>query len=117
MNDYKISGEYGMQIPVNRPEIDFNLRTITHKVLVEHAKNVEEAIKNGIIDVARQSGVSTFILMNEDEILKALDRHRGKTVIRLNGGVQCDCPTCRKPLKTCKEKYCPECGQKLDWSF
>ena len=115
MEDYKISGEYGMKIPVGKPEFNFDLNTITHKIMVEHAKNVEEAIKNGILDVARAHGVTTCIVMDDDEILKALDRHRAKEVIRLNGGVQCDCPTCRTPLKTCREKYCPECGQKLDW--
>lgn len=117
LNDYKISGNYGMQIPVNSPEFSFDLSTITHKIMVEHAKNVEEAIKNGIIDIARASGVTTLVLMNDDEIIKALKRHKVERVIRLDGGIQCDCPTCRKPLKTCKEKYCPECGQKLDWSM
>lgn len=117
MEDYKITPQYGMQIPLNPPEFDFDLNTITHRIHVEHARSVEEVIKNGILDVARQSGVTTLVLMNDEEILKALKRHQGEKVIRLRGGVQCDCPTCRTPLKTCREKYCPECGQKLDWLF
>ncbi len=110
--DYKINPQFGMKIPLNPPEIDLNLNQITEKIMVESVKNIDALITGEIVRIARAQGATTLVLLDEDQIMKALERHVDKKVI--SSGILKYCPTCTDEL-TFTTYYCPRCGQKLNW--
>jgi len=107
--------EFGMQIPLNPPEISFDLNTITQKIMVESIETVDDAILANIIDIAKAKGISTLIVLNKNNIAEALEKQVPKKVKRfLDYKTIKMCPECGHEL-IYGSKYCDKCGQKLDW--
>lgn len=58
--------------------------------------------------------------MTREEELKELKYREQRKVVKItdnDGWKLYECPTCREDLdELCGFNYCPDCGQKLDWS-
>jgi hypothetical protein len=116
-----------MQVPLNPPKIDFDLGTITQKILVDSVENLEDAMVSEICKIAREKGVTTLILLEKQKIADALEKATAKPVKRTNRLIKGSspgisdryveslaCPSCLVPTSMVY-KYCDQCGQKLDW--
>ena len=59
-------------------------------------------------------------IVEEFRTLKAKETPKAAVITGHNNAINTDvgeCPNCRTlQLRACDFKYCPECGQKLDWS-
>lgn len=114
MKDY-INNNFGTQIPINPPKIDFELGEITHKIVVESVENVDDAILKNIIEVAEEKDATILVLLNKKYIYDALDKQRAKKVKPITGYKTIkSCPVCDNEV-TLSSNYCRKCGQKLDW--
>ena len=80
---------------------------------------------NGVLEVAIQAleKVQAFEAIGTIEDFKALKEKsvaKKAIVYGHNDAVGTDvglCPVCNdRPLRACDNQYCPDCGQKLDWS-
>ena len=107
--------EFGMQIPLNPPEINFDLNTITQKIMVESIETVDDAILANIIDIAKAKGISTLIVLDREHIYHALDSQVAKKVAPISGyNTLKACPVCGTELLY-SSKYCHDCGQRVKW--
>ena len=108
--------ELGMQIPLNPPKIDFDLGTVTHRIMVESYKNKDEVLLAKICQIAKENGVTTLFALDEEHIKEALTKASAKKVNRGCCGTMY-CPSCGDILDDLNSRlhYCSNCGQKLDW--
>lgn len=107
--------ELGTQIPLNPPKIDFDLGTITQKIMVESYKKTDEAMLAKICQIAKEKGVTTLIALDEDHIKEALEKACAKKARRRPGYSTIQvCPVCDRDL-IYSAKYCYGCGQKVEW--
>ena len=121
------------QFPENQ-KIDFDdlQMRVTDKLVVQMLDNYETAVAAEIASAARAAGVSDITVLNKQAILDALNKQIPKkptfvdTRFRNHGrnigdGVSLDkcykCPNCWSHIFHVwdSEKYCPYCGQALDW--
>ena len=100
---------------------------VVEQIAVQRQKKVESAILGTITQIIEDNKVFTTVELNEDAIVKALQKQIPKNPIKKNPIVyQKDkdgqehyaydnhCPLCDKKLKF-SEHHCP-CGQAIDWS-
>ena len=99
-----------------------NISEIVNEIIVERRKAVDDAILVEIQQIATENGFKTEVILNETAIVKAI---RNYTPIKPTARTHCypegqyECSACRCGLvanKKWKQKYCPECGQAVDWS-
>ena len=106
--------ELGIQIPLNLPEIDPDLGTISHKILIESYKKTDEAILAKICQVAKENGVTTLFALDEEHIKEALTKASAmKAKLRPGYKTIRVCPVCDRDL-IYSARYCYECGQKIE---
>lgn len=127
LNSIANTNKFGMQVPLNPLKIDFDLGTVTQKILVDSVENLEDAMVSEICKIAREKGVTTLILLEKQKIAEALGKATAKPVKRTNKLIKSStpnipdryqesiaCPSCLVPTSMVY-KYCGQCGQKLDW--
>lgn len=108
--------ELGMQIPLSPPKIDFELGTISHKIVVQSYNEIEKACLSTICRIARDSGATILIALDEEHIKEALTKASAMKVSRGCCGTMY-CPSCGDLLDDSNSRlnYCSNCGKKLDW--
>jgi hypothetical protein len=122
-----MNNKFGMQVPLNPPKLDFDLGTVTQKILVDSVENLEDAMVSEICKIAREKGVTTLVLLEKQKIAEALEKATAKKVKRTTRLIKSStpnipdryqesiaCPSCLVPTSMVY-KYCDQCGQKLDW--
>lgn len=72
----------------------------------------EELMMRLITRVANEEFVNVTI--DKSKLIEIFGKYTPKKVKRFRDGVECHCGACDKVLPV-TTKYCPECGQKIDW--
>lgn len=106
--------------------MEYNERYI-EQIAIERAKALDRAIVGEIQEIALEHGIEKKIVLNEDFIVSALNKQIPKKPVStthnlLNGF---SCPNCGLKIlfedkqgfiTGNKQRYCDNCGQKIDWS-
>lgn len=105
------------------------INEVIQHVSVQRSKMLNDAIYGGIHEIIKDNGIFTNIELNEKAIVRALERQIPKKPEYYgdgysNGELVYDyarCPACGKDdyeynIGNWECKYCPDCGQALDWS-
>ena len=116
--------EWNTQIAVakeGRQMTENYMSTVVEKIIIERNKTVDNAILGEIRKIAVENGIETKIILNEKAIVNAIQKQTPlKAKISLKGttdwNTRCRCPSCNKDLFY-GQKYCSECGQKIDWGI
>lgn len=92
---------------------------LIEKIVIERNKKVDSEILGEIQRIAVENGIETKIILNEKNVVDAIKKQMPQKVnISLKGttdfNTKCNCPICRKIVFD-GQKYCSNCGQKLDW--
>lgn len=100
---------------------------IIEKIIVERNKKVDSAILGEIQQIAIENGIETKIILNEKNVADALRKQIPQKPEYEGDGYDDDgnliydiwiCPNCcdRYEVDYETHRYCPNCGQKIDWS-
>ena len=106
--------EYGKTLKLNAPkmEMESDVLRVTEKIHCEAVQRLDDAICCEIIEIAKEAGVTQLILLDKEAITSALKK--GMPMEPLDDG-WLYCPVCHRDVLMDKPKYCPDCGQALDW--
>lgn len=101
------------QFPENMKfEYDGQAHTLVNEIVVKMAEKFDNFIVEQIAMEARAEGISDLTVLNKTAILEALERRTPKKP-REDGWLYC--PVCGKDVLQDHVKFCPECGQAIDW--
>ena len=102
---------------------------LVNEIIVERRKYVHNAILGGIQQIATENGFKTEVILNETAIVKAIRNYTPMKPEYYGDGYSdgelvydyAKCPACGKDdyeygINNWGCKYCPDCGQALDWS-
>ena len=94
---------------------------IVEKILIERNKTVDNMISVEIQKIATENGIDTKIILNEKAIVSALEKQIPKKPTHIFDDDSAECPACGNAnfeygINNWGCKYCPDCGQALDWS-
>ena len=92
---------------------DTSAESLTQKILVVMRDNIDNAIVGEFVKTATAEGVTDLAILNKAEIIKALEKQIPKKPIINKRKIQC-VNGHNQPVQ--HYKYCPICGQALDWS-
>ena len=90
--------------------------------LIQPVEDLENAISEEIIKIAKEEGINDLYLLNKRAIVFALEKQIPKKPKIYNNIYPKDlyeCSLCGCGLranKSWKDTYCPNCGVKIDWS-
>lgn len=92
---------------------------IAHEISVKVDKATNEAVLGQIVSIAKENGITQDeIILNEKAITLALMKSQ-KRKVYFDREFYLNCPQCNgigvEKFKGYKPKYCPDCGQALDW--
>ena len=127
--------EYMKNISLSYPQIEESMdfeELITHKFAIAVAENFDDAVHGKIIDIAKEEGFNSLLLLNKKDIAKALEKQIPKKptphivepvespikIGNMNWGRGTTiyyCPNCKDFISR-TYTYCHKCGQALDWS-
>lgn len=108
--------EFGarFQFPENMNfEYDGKTHTLVNEIVVNMAEKYDNFIVEQIAMTARAEGISDLTVLNKVAILEALERRTPRKP-RNDGWLYC--PVCGKDVLQDYVKFCPDCGQAIDWS-
>lgn len=98
------------------------VKKIFEKITIERNKEVESAVLMEIQKIAIENGFETKFILNEKNILNALEKQIPKKPIihgvredRTVNTISYTCSVCSEHIWI-TEDYCKKCGQALDWS-
>ena len=80
----------------------------------KNGQSVEEYIAGALAETFREKFITP-------EVQSAIDRDKAKNVIidefvsKGETHERFQCPKCKNGLDYCREKFCPNCGQRMDW--
>jgi hypothetical protein len=89
-----------------------NCGSISNRVVVMMAEQYDDFIVSRIAMEARAEGISDLTVLNKRAILNAIKRNTPQKP--KEDGWLC-CPVCGRDLLMERFKFCPDCGQALDW--
>lgn len=101
-----------------------NVNSFESQIFIKWQKDLDNAILGEIKRKAIENGIKTEYVLNEKAIISALEKQIPKKVeLYINDGdfkwENYPCPCCGEMLglKVNKGyvKFCPKCGQALDW--
>lgn len=103
------------------------MESIIDKIIIERNKSVDSAVMIEIKKIAVENGIETKFVLNEKNILSALEKqiprkpHFEGDGYDDSGNLIYDtwiCPNCEDRYEVDYEihSYCPSCGQNIDWS-
>lgn len=101
------------QFPENI-QVEYNgfMGSLTSKIAVKMAERYDDAVVEQIAMEARAEGVSDCTVLNKVAILEALKR---RTPMKPRDDGWLYCPVCGKDVLLDHVRFCPGCGQALDW--
>jgi rubrerythrin len=101
------------QFPENQ-KFDFDdlQMRVTNKIITQMIDDYETAVASEIASAARAAGVSDVTVLNKKAIMEALERRTPKKP-KEDGWLYC--PVCGKDVLQDHVRFCPDCGQAIDW--
>lgn len=91
---------------------------MVNEFIVKKQKEMENSILGTIQEIAIENGIRTEVTLNEKAITQALIKAQ-KRKVYFDREFYFNCPQCNgvgvEKFKGYKPKYCPDCGQALDW--
>lgn len=91
---------------------------MVNEFVVKRQKEIEGAIIGEIREIAKENGIRTELILNEKAITQALLKSQ-KRKVYFDREFYLNCPQCNgvgvEKFKSYKPRYCPDCGQALDW--
>jgi flavoprotein len=128
--------KFGEHIRLDSPkpisiENDFSnaiVTKITSKAVIKAVEQIDDAILNEIVAMARSEGIDDIYLLDKKNIISALSKQIPKKVEKIKSGFKSFnyvCPECAYRQISQIEgewiagqhyNYCSNCGQALDWS-
>lgn len=110
--DFGYMKHYNWNVTAELRDSD-HMYMISHRIASVITDTLEDAIVNGITKIAEEKGVTDLIVLNRTTIAEALLKATPRKVKR---EFYVECPNCSEHVMSYTFKYCPECGQRLDWS-
>lgn len=117
--------DFMKNLTISYPEIEVDAVTKSiHNFAVSVAESFDNAIEGKIIDIAKEEGIHSLVLLNKKEIVNALKKQIPQKPID-DRYPWCICPTCngsvylrnvQEHIQNQEATYCEHCGQALDWS-
>ena len=122
--------EFMLNLTVSHPEIEKSFgaeEKIICKLGVTVVEDFDNAIEKNIIDIAKEEGINSLMLLNKKEIVNAFKKQIPEKVTHEASLVRCcTCPKCKNVVDKFEKwgestirityNYCHFCGQALDWS-
>ena len=115
--------EYMLNLTIQPPKFEESMgfeTSITHKMGVAVAENFDDAVSEKIIDIAKEEGFNSLVLLNKKDIASALSKQipekgniHGIREGREINTVSYTCPVCHNHIG--RDNYCKHCGQRLEW--
>ena len=93
-------------------EYDGQAYTLVNEIVVNMAEKYDNFIVEQIAMAAIAKGISDLTVLNKTAILEALERRTPRKP-REDGWLYC--PVCGKDVLQDHVKFCPDCGQAIDW--
>lgn len=93
-------------------EYDGQTHTLVNEIVVNMAEKYDNFIVEQIAMEAMAAGVSDLTVLNKAAILEALERRTPRKP-RDDGWLYC--PVCDRDILMDHFRFCPDCGQALDW--
>ena len=120
--DFVKPKEWGsrFQFPENQ-QINFDglHMSVTDKIVAQMVDNYETAVAAEIAQAARIAGASDVTVLDKAAIIDALMKRTPRKPDRKRFDRTTDspvCPTCGSDgISYKRSKYCPDCGQAIDW--
>lgn len=89
-----------------------NVTKVTRNFCVQMAEQYDDVVVAEIAKAARTAGVSDCVVLNKNAIIEALER---RTPRKPEEDGWLYCPVCGKDVLQDHVKFCPDCGQAIDW--
>ena len=95
-------------------QVEYNgfMGSVTSEIAVKMAERYEDAVVEQIAMEAKLAGVADCTVLNKAAILEALERRTPKKP-KEDGWLYC--PVCGKDVLQDHVRFCPDCGQAIDW--
>ena len=116
--------EYMMNLSLSPPILDESdgVEKLIFKQAIKVAESFDDAVYTEIIDIAKEEGFTSIVLLNKKDIAEALAKQIPKKPKKSSGWYICPC--CNADdfyliydcMENGKYKHCANCGQALDWS-
>ena len=108
--------KYHFDTPQIIHQIDDNgmnkyITSIVEKIHVASIERHDKALIDGIINVAKEKGITDLYILNKDSIIEALSKQIPQPLKLFEEYMLYGCPRCQYDIKC--EDYCPGCGQKI----
>ena len=103
-------------------DIEETAYDFTKEVAIKVAKGIDNTIFMTIKKIATENGIEKEVVLNETAIVNALKKQipmKPTAMVDRYPEGQYECSACRCGLianNKWKQKYCPNCGQAIDWS-
>ena len=96
-------------------EFDSEVHRVTQKMCAQIVDDYDSFLVQQIANTARENGISELFVLNKATIMDALNKQMPKKPIDLaKSELYGRCAVCGKVVHV-GERYCDQCGQKLDW--
>lgn len=95
-------------------DIDFNngyIHDIVMNAYIGAVDSFNRSVEAAIINMAKDVGLTDVVLLDKTNILRALKNYAPAKPIRVNFDM---CSSCGTPVRDL-DKFCRECGQRIDW--
>ena len=91
------------------------------QIIIERNKTIDNLIFGEIQKIATEHGIDAKIVLNEKAIVSALEKQIPKKPTHIIDDDYAECPACGNAnfeygINNWGCKFCPDCGQALDWS-
>lgn len=109
------------QFPENQ-QINFDglQMSVTDKIVAQMVDNYENVVVAEIAQAARAAGASDVTVLNKGAIMDALMKRTPRKYTRRKYTENIDmpcCPTCGSDgIFHRRSRFCPDCGQAIDWT-
>ena len=121
MNDPKI--DFIQKYKIKEPEIDYGegIASVVQKIAVRYADEIDEFLTDAIIKSLPED-ISELFIINKKEVLKVILRdvaQKPYSQCMTGSGASAfyskSCRVCSSTLEE-HQKFCSECGTRIDWS-
>lgn len=96
-------------------ELDSGVHRVTQKMCTQIVDEYDNFLVQQIANTARENGIGELFVLNKKTIMDALSKQMPKKPVDLaKSELYGRCAVCGKAVHV-GERYCDQCGQKLDW--
>lgn len=90
-----------------------------NEVVMNITYKINNDMEEFIVRSVQEYGMNQTIVVNPKKICEAIEKQTPKKpmIAKDRNGRSRDCPACNGHLPIQHFRYCPHCGQLVDWSF